>query len=293
MATELRMRSLERGVPSDNAPRLVAGRKRARASKRILLVEDRGEVAELLQRCLAAGGFEVMLLGDGLEVLPSATVSSPDLILLELDLPGIGGLEACRLLRADARTSRVPVILIGSEVSERDKVRGFEAGANDFLSRPFGLDEFVARVKALLRHEGGSPRRGVLRAGRIELNLDLHRVRVRGRRVVLTTMELALLRELMSLAGLTLRRSYLLDRIRTRGSGECHGSRTIDSHVARIRRRLGPEGRRIVTVRGVGYRFEQASSRSDRRWLPARRARRGEPGIQRPAAIAHKGTRMD
>jgi DNA-binding response OmpR family regulator len=224
--------------------------------RRILLCENRPEVADRIRNRLEGDKLEVILLSDGRKAFPSAVANHPDAVLLELAAPGLDGIEACRRLRADRRTAHLPIMLLSGEVTERDRVQGFEAGANDFLSRPFGLDELAARVKALLARWGEPRSRGILRGGRIELDLDRHRVRVGGRRVDLTAGELTLLKELIGLAGLTLPRSHLLDRMRAGDRRGPQGLRTIDSHVARIRRRLGPEGRRIVTVRGIGYRFE-------------------------------------
>ena len=210
----------------------------------------------VLQDRLATEGFQVHWLRDAPQVLSASVESGAELVLIEMDLPGIDGFEICRRLRADRRTVHLPVMMLSGEVVERDKVRGFEVGANDFLARPFGLDEFAARVRSLLRHGGGPRQSGVLRAGGIELDLDRCRIQAAGRRVVLTGTQLALLRELMSQPGLTLRRSYLLNRIRNSGELILEEARTIDSHIARIRRKLGPAGKHIVTVRGMGYRFE-------------------------------------
>ncbi len=234
-----------------------AAQNSSRVSRRILLVEHRPDVAEALQGRLAAEGFAVIPVRDGSQALPSAAATRPDVILLELTLPEIDGLEVCRRLRVDRRTAHMPVMILSEAVEEPVKVLGFEVGANDFLARPFGLDEFAARVKSLMRRVGGPRTSGVLSGGRVELDLDRYQVTVGGRPVTLTAKQLALLCELMSMSGIALRRSYLNDRIGAGGKGTADGLRTIDTLIARLRGKLGSEGRRIVTVRGVGYRFER------------------------------------
>ncbi|MCI0409239.1 MAG: response regulator transcription factor, partial [Acidobacteria bacterium] len=201
-------------------------------------------------------GFAVIPVRDGSQTLPSAAATRPDVILLELTLPEIDGFEVCRRLRADRRTAHMPVMLLSEAVEEPVKVLGFEVGANDFLTRPFGLDEFTARVKSLMRRVGGPRRSGVLSGGSVELDLDRYQVSVGGHPVTVTARQLALLCELMSMSGIALRRSYLHERMSAGGNGKADGQRTIDSLVARLRSKLGSEGRRIVTVRGVGYRFD-------------------------------------
>lgn len=230
-------------------------------STRILLVEDRPDLEEPLQDRLAEEGFAVTTVQTGTEALSSAAAIRPEIVLLELALPDVGGLEVCRRLRADRRTAHLPVMILSGEVREREKVLGFEVGANDFLARPFGMNEFVARVKALLRREGSPRRSGILSVGRIELDLDRQLVSVGGRCIKLSAREMALLRELMSRGGLTLRRSFLVDRIWDDGKATPARLRTIDAHVVRLRRSLGSEGRRIVTVRSVGYKFETDDDR--------------------------------
>ncbi|HEU5182446.1 MAG TPA: response regulator transcription factor [Candidatus Polarisedimenticolia bacterium] len=226
-------------------------------SKRILLVEDRPEIADLLQNRLSEEGFAVTIIDNGPEAVPSVAATRPEVVLLERALPEVDALEVCRRLRADRRTAHLPVMILSEEVPERDKVQGFEVGATDFITRPFGLDEFTARVKALIRR-GGPRRSGVLRAGEIELDLDRQLATVGGRRALLTPLEMALLRELMSLSGRTLRRHYLRERIWSARGARSIRLRTIDAHVARLRKHLGPEGWRIVSVHGAGYRFESA-----------------------------------
>lgn len=230
-------------------------------NRRILLVEDRPEVAETLQSRLASEGFTVIPVRDGSKALSWAAATRPDVILVELAMPEVDGFEACRRLRSDRRTANMPVMLLSEAVEEPVKVLGFEAGANDFLARPFGLDEFAARVKALISRLGRPRPGGVLQGGSVELDLDRKQAFVGGLPITLTAKQLALLRELMSVSGIPLRRSYLQDRVGAGGSENANKARTIDSHVARLRSKLGSEGRRIVTVRGVGYRFDPSVTR--------------------------------
>ena len=239
-------------------------------TRRILSGEDRPAGAGTVQSRLATEGFTVIPVRDGSKALSWAAATRPEVILLELAMPEVDGFEVCRRLRSDRRTAHMPVMLLSEALEEPLKLLGLEAGANDFLARPFGLDEFAARVKALISCLGGSRPGGVLQGGRVELDLDRNQASVGGHPITLTGKQLALLRELMSVSGIPLRRSYLQDRVGAGGSANANGLRTIDSYVARLRSKLGSEGRRIVTVRGVGYRFEMSR--------PAKQAGSGRDG---------------
>lgn len=224
------------------------------ARERILLIEDEADIAEVLQYNLEKEGFavETALRGDtGLEALRR---QAPDLVLLDLMLPGIDGLELTRLLKRDAATSRVPIVMLTARGEEVDRIVGLELGADDYISKPFSPREVVLRVKAVLRRrqpeESGGDR---LEIGGVQLDISGHQLRVAGKEVPLTATEFRLLRLLMERGGRVQTRGQLLSDVW--GYAEDIDSRTVDTHIRRLRRKLGPEADRIETVIGVGYRL--------------------------------------
>jgi len=224
------------------------------ARERILLIEDEPDIAEVLQYNLEKEGYhvEVARRGDtGLEVVRK---DNPDLILLDLMLPGIDGLEITRLLKRDPATAHLPIVMLTARGEEVDRIVGLELGADDYISKPFSPREVVLRVKAVLRriqHEEVASE--LLQVGGIELDISGHQLRVRGREVPLTATEFRLLRLLMERGGRVQTRGQLLSDVW--GYAEDIDSRTVDTHIRRVRRKLGPEADRIETVIGVGYRL--------------------------------------
>jgi two-component system, OmpR family, phosphate regulon response regulator PhoB len=226
--------------------------------ERILLIEDEPDIAEVLQYNLEKEGFEVETAhrGDtGLEVIRRG---APDLLLLDLMLPGIDGLELTRLLKRDTATARLPIVMLTARGEEVDRIVGLELGADDYISKPFSPREVVLRVKAVLRrfqHEE-SPKENeeeLLEVGGIELDISAHQLRVRGKEIPLTATEFRLLRLLMERGGRVQTRGQLLSDVW--GYAEDIDSRTVDTHIRRLRRKLGSEAGRIETVIGVGYRL--------------------------------------
>jgi two-component system response regulator RegX3 len=218
---------------------------------RVLLIEDDDAIASPLAYTLEAEGFEVHLAGDGRRGLEMARELGPDLVLLDLLLPGLPGIEVCRALRKE---SAVPILVISAKGSEADKVALLELGADDYLTKPFGARELVARVRAALRRSRGAGPAGVLRVGELELDPGRHEVRVGGRRVELTPKEFELLRVMMTHPGQLLTRSYLIETV----WGYPGETKTLDVHVGRLRAKLerDPEEPRLIrTVRGLGYIF--------------------------------------
>jgi two-component system phosphate regulon response regulator PhoB len=222
--------------------------------ERILLIEDEPDIAEVLQYNLEKEGFEVETAhrGDtGLEVIRRGV---PDLLLLDLMLPGIDGLELTRLLKRDTATARLPIVMLTARGEEVDRIVGLELGADDYISKPFSPREVVLRVKAVLRrfqHEESEAE--LLEIGGIELDISAHQLRVWGKEVPLTATELRLLRLLMERSGRVQTRGQLLSDVW--GYAEDIDSRTVDTHIRRLRRKLGSEADRIETVIGVGYRL--------------------------------------
>lgn len=225
--------------------------------ERILLIEDEPDIAEVLQYNLEKEGFHVETARRGDTGLESIRKDAPDLILLDLMLPGIDGLELTRLLKRDTVTSRLPIVMLTARGEEVDRIVGLELGADDYISKPFSPREVVLRVKAVLRRlqSEESEERKIERVevGGIELDIAGHQLRVRGKEVPLTATEFRLLRLLMERGGRVQTRGQLLSDVW--GYAEDIDSRTVDTHIRRLRRKLGSEADRIETVIGVGYRL--------------------------------------
>jgi two-component system alkaline phosphatase synthesis response regulator PhoP len=220
----------------------------------ILVVDDEKQIVKLARDYLERASFRVLTTGDGVTALAIARQERPDLIVLDLTLPGMDGLDVCRALR---RESDVPIIMLTARVEETDRLIGLELGADDYITKPFSPRELVARVRTVLRRVQGSVQRpGILRAADLEIFLDGHRVTRDGQPIDLSRIEFNLLVILAQHPGLTYTRAQLLERI--------HGyafegyDRSIDAHVKNLRRKLETdpsEPRYILTVYGVGYKF--------------------------------------
>jgi len=234
-----------------------AGRQRL---GRVLLVEDEGDVAELIRYNLSKEGYDVVLTSNGNDALRLAREHRPDVLLLDIMVPQLNGWEVCRRLKADVDTKNIPVIMVTGRVEEGDKVLGFEMGADDYVTKPFSPRELVARVRAVARRGRREERPAQLKAGDLEIDRHRFEVRVKGRAVELTPKEFELLAILVAAPGRVFGREELLDAVWGRdGFVE---PRTVDVHVARLRgkftaARLPVPG--VETVRGVGYRFRDPS----------------------------------
>jgi two-component system phosphate regulon response regulator PhoB len=234
--------------------------------ERILLIEDEPDIAEVLQYNLEKEGFAVETARRGDSGLEAIRRDAPDLVLLDLMLPGLDGLELTRLLKRDGGTSRVPIVMLTARGEEVDRIVGLELGADDYISKPFSPREVVLRVKAVLRRHLPEPaddrEPDLLEVGNIggsggsagiQLDIAGHQLRVRGEEIPLTATEFRLLRLLIERAGRVQTRGQLLTDVW--GYAEDIDSRTVDTHIRRLRRKLGPEADRIETVIGVGYRL--------------------------------------
>ena len=222
----------------------------------IHVVEDDAGVRELELYTLRTAGYEAEGFGEPAEFRRALQEGLPDLVILDVMLPGEDGMSLLRALRHDARTRRVPVILVTARDAEMDKVNGLDAGADDYLTKPFGVMELLARVRALLRRSGEEKAEDVLTHGPIVLDRLRHRVTAEGAEVVLTHMEFELLAFLMAHPGQALTREVLLDDVW--GMAYAGDTRTVDVHIRTLRQKLGSSGSLIATVRGVGYRLEDA-----------------------------------
>jgi two-component system phosphate regulon response regulator PhoB len=228
---------------------------------KILIVDDEPEAVELVEFNLKQAGFEVVAAADGAEALQKARAELPSLIVLDLMLPEIDGLEICRMLRRDPATAAVPIIMVTAKAAEIDRIIGLEVGADDYVTKPFSPRELVLRVKKMLeRARTTEPPKDHLRFGELVIDRPRHLVSWRGKRIDLTATEFKLLALLAQRRGRVQSRDQLLRDVWEYNS--LIDTRTVDTHMRRLREKLGPGAKYLDTVRGVGYRFvEEASSR--------------------------------
>jgi two-component system phosphate regulon response regulator PhoB len=225
-------------------------------ANRILVVDDEPDILELTRFALVQEGFEVETAATGDEALAQVRRTRPDLIVLDLMLPDRPGTEVCRTIRSDAHLTDVPVIMLTARTDEVDRIVGFELGADDYVTKPFSPRELCLRVKAILRR--GRPAEGkqeLLQHHELALDIERHQCRYRDEEVTLTAKEFLLLAALMRRPGRVLTRERLLEEVWGEGIAVTH--RTVDTHMKRLREKLGPAGDLIDTVRGVGYRFRE------------------------------------
>ncbi len=221
---------------------------------RIVVVEDEPDIVDILRYNLEKEGYRVDAIPRGDDALDAIREAPPDLILLDLMLPGLDGLELMRVLKREPATARVPVLMLTAKSEEIDRIVGLELGADDYLAKPFSPREVVLRVKAVLRRtEATDPILDAIRIGGLELDVEAHRLRVAGEPVELTATEFRLMRVLMERSGRVQTRAQLLSDVWHYADNV--DSRTVDTHIRRLRKKLGAEAGRIETVIGVGYRL--------------------------------------
>jgi DNA-binding response OmpR family regulator len=221
---------------------------------KILLVDDEPDAVELVEFNLRAAGFDVLSAADGAEALTKARNASPNLIVLDLMLPEIDGLEVCKILRRDRATAGIPIIMLTAKAAEIDRVLGLEIGADDYVTKPFSPRELILRVKKLLdRAQTDEPVRDHYQIGPLVLDVPRHSVTVQGRRVELTATEFKLLTMLIQRRGRVQSRDQLLTDVW--GYERVVDTRTVDTHMRRLREKLGVAAKYLGTVRNVGYRF--------------------------------------
>ena len=219
----------------------------------IFCVEDDDNIRELVIYTLETTGLEARGFADGTAVMEALAFDTPELVLLDIMLPGEDGLEILKKLKNSSKTKDIPVIMVTAKGSEYDKVVGLDSGADDYVTKPFGMMELISRIKAVLRRSGKQQDKTKLSVGGISLDTKKHEVKVDGEQVVLTLKEFELLEKLMRNQGIVLTRDQLLTEIW--GYDFDGETRTVDVHIRTLRQKLGEQGSLVKTVRGVGYRI--------------------------------------
>ncbi len=225
--------------------------------EKILVVEDEKDIARLLDYNLKKEGYRTVLAHEGSSAALLAAKERPRLIILDLMLPGLDGLEVCRRLKMDAKTASIPIIMLTAKGEESDKVVGLEMGADDYVTKPFSVKELLSRVKAVLRRSAAAVEKlEIYRAGGLELDCSRVLVLLKGKPRNITAREFELLKALMAAGGKMLSREALLEKAWGLDASIEVETRTVDVHIGTLRKKLGAEGKRIVTVKNYGYRFE-------------------------------------
>jgi two-component system alkaline phosphatase synthesis response regulator PhoP len=226
----------------------------ARPPTRILVAEDDPDIGNLLEHYLKKAGFLATIITSGRDVMPQVKRDTPDLVVLDLMLPGLDGLQLCRAIRADANTAAIPIIMLTAKAEESDRIIGLELGADDYITKPFSPNEVVARIKALLRRaHRAAPADNRLSYGGLSVDLDRHIVKINGDEVKLTAKEFLLLQYLMQHRGRVLSRDLLLSDVWS--YSYTGGTRTVDVHVRRLREKVPMLADAIVTVKQFGYKL--------------------------------------
>jgi DNA-binding response OmpR family regulator len=259
-----------RGAETDHHPASSAAPSpaRGRGRRRVLVVDDEKDLVDLISYNLVRNGFDVLTAYNGNEALDVARRESPDLVVLDLMLPGIDGTEVARQLRADARTAGIPIVMLTAKGEETDVVVGLTIGADDYVTKPFSMKILLARINTVLRRGessaagGGAAGEGaVLKAGPLVIDTSKHEVTVNGEAVRLTLTEFKLLSSLVAARGRVLSRDQLMDK--AMGPDVFVTDRAIDVHITAIRKKLGDAHWLVHTVRGVGYRAQETPGESE------------------------------
>ena len=220
----------------------------------VLVIDDEKDLLELVRYNLEKEHLDVITASDGQSGLEIGLKHKPDLVLLDLMMPGMNGLEVCKQLRSDARTSRVPIIMLTAKAGETDKIVGLEMGADDYITKPFSVRELLARVRAVLRRSGPeSEKTDVIKRGTLVVDVTQHEVSWAGQKISLTATEFRILEYLAGRPGRVMSRDDIIDGALGRDASVFN--RTIDVHITSLRKKLGEGGAHIETVRGFGYKW--------------------------------------
>nr|WP_304358383.1 response regulator transcription factor [Clostridium paraputrificum] len=227
------------------------------ADEKVLIVDDEEHIVELLQFNLVNAGYKVITANNGLDALKKVKENKPDLLLLDLMLPGMDGLDVCKEIKRDKETSKTSIIMLTAKSEELDKILGLELGADDYITKPFSIRELLARVKAVLRRSNSDEiSEEIYELGRLKVDFERHEVLISNEKVELTLKEFELLEILIKNKGKILRRETLLDKVW--GYEYIGETRTVDVHIRYLRKKIEDDDKNpkfIETIRGVGYRF--------------------------------------
>lgn len=224
----------------------------------VLVIDDEKDLLELVRYNLEKEHLDVITAADGASGLEIGLKHKPDLVLLDLMMPGMNGMEVCKQLRADPRTARVPIIMLTAKASETDKIVGLEMGADDYITKPFSVRELLARVRAVLRRgtNTSTEKTSTIRRGELNIDIDRHEVTWAGKKLTLTPTEFRILEYITTRPERMLSRDEIIDG--ALGKETSIFDRTIDVHVTALRKKLGPGGKHIETVRGFGYKWTES-----------------------------------
>ena len=224
--------------------------------EKILIVDDEKDIVKMLDYNLSKEGFKTVTAHTGEDALKSAIKEFPGLIILDLMLPGMDGLEVCKALKKDAKTANIPIIMLTAKTQESDKIVGLELGADDYITKPFSVRELIARVRAVIRRVKEKEKLPeVLKIGDLSVDFSKIAVFVKGKQIEVTSKEFELLKALIKANGRVLSRDFLLDNIWGFDNAIEIQTRTVDVHIRTLRKKLKTEAKRVITVKNYGYRF--------------------------------------
>jgi len=225
----------------------------------VLIIEDEKNIVELVKYSLEREGFRAVSTLRGDSGLEEARRLNPHLIILDLMLPELNGLEICKILKQNEKTAHIPIIMLTAKSEEADQVLGLELGADDYVTKPFSPRQLVARVKAVLRRTGEKPKDKIFKAGKLQMDTGKHLVTLGGKPIELSSKEYGLLKALFEANGRVLTRDFLLEHVWGYDRSVEIETRTIDMHIGQLRKKLKSEAGRMITVKNAGYRFDGES----------------------------------
>jgi len=229
-----------------------------KAKETILVIEDEKNILELVKYNLEQEGYRVLTANRGDLGLDLAMKQNPDLLILDLMLPEISGIEICKTLKQNTKTTFIPIIMLTAKSQEADRILGLELGADDYVTKPFSPRELIARVKAVLRRTHEKPKKESAKIGSLAIDFAKHIVTIKSKPVELTSKEFMLLKTLIEANGRVLSREFLLDKVWGYDKSLNIETRTVDMHIGQLRKKIKAEAERLVTVKSAGYRFDES-----------------------------------